>query len=113
MRIEFWQNESGRNPVLEFIGGQPNNAAGRITKVIGDLERHGMKLIGSSKMKPLTGYQNLYELIIDFKGVFYRIVFCIVENTGHMLEAFKKKKNRTPERHIKVALARQQSLRVN
>lgn len=73
MKIEFWQNQSGRSPVIEFIKKEPNAAAARIMKTVDHLAQRGTLLLGSGKMKPLTGYR-LYELIINFKGVFYRII---------------------------------------
>ncbi|GEM_PF-2272237 len=110
MKIEFWENKSGRSQVFEFIERQPNEAAGRIMKTIDHLARQGTELLSSSKMKTLTGYRHLYELRVDFKGTFYRIIFCISENVAHLLVAFAKKGNHTPERYVTTALTRQRLL---
>lgn len=111
MEITYWQSESWRTPVLEFIEKQPAQAKQRIMKTIVHFSEQGMNLLSTpNKMKQLTSFRNLYELKIDFKGVFYRIIFCIVRGAAYLLTAFKKKDNRTPAVHIKTALTRQQSL---
>lgn len=111
MEIRFWENESRRLPVLEFIERQPAKAAQRIMKSVDHFAEQGMGLLFSpSKMKALNGYSNLYELKIDFRGIYYRIIFCIIGGITYLLTAFKKKANHTPARHIKTALIRQQSL---
>ena len=107
MEIKFWENKSNRAPVFEFIESQEANNKQRIMKSVDHFAQQGMNLLFSpSKMKALSGYRNLYELRIDFKGMFYRII----KGVAYLLTAFKKKANNTPSRHIKTALIRQQSL---
>jgi phage-related protein len=111
MEIKFWENKSKRAPVFEFIERQQPNEKQRIMKSIDHFAEQGMNLLFSpTKMKNLNGHRNLYELRIDFKGMFYRIIFCIIKGVAYLLTAFKKKANNTPIRHIKTALIRQQSL---
>lgn len=111
MEIKYWETASNRIPVAKFIADQPDDAAQRIMKNIEHFAGQGLGLLSvPSKMKQLTGYTNLYELKIDFKGMFYRIIFCVIRGVAHLLTAFKKKDNHTQKRHIKTALTRQKSL---
>jgi len=108
MEVRFWETESGRRPVYKFVNDQPPEAFARIAKDIDHLEQRGLKLLANpKKFAPLPPYRGLYELKIDFKGVFYRIILCVVRGVAHLLVAFKKKDNRTRRSHIKTALARQ------
>jgi phage-related protein len=75
-------------------------------KDIDHLQQQGLGLLATKKMKQLTGYKHLYELITNFKGVGYRIIFTVVNGEAWLLEAFKKKSNQTPQRHIDTALGR-------
>lgn len=111
MEVYYWQNESGRMPVYEFVTEQSPDARQRIMKTVEYLADRGLKLmISPSRMKQFKGYKNLYELKIDWRGIFYRIIFCVVNGAAHLLVAFKKKDNRTTERYIKTALNRQRAL---
>jgi phage-related protein len=114
MTVRLWTSATGRIPVEKFIGRQPPDEAARIMKDINQLEKHGLELLKLSpnKLKCLTGYTNLYELRTNFKGVFYRVIFCVKDRQIWLLEAFKKKSNETPEGHIKVALKRRLSLEI-
>lgn len=111
MEVRYWKTSTGRSPVVEFIAKQPDRAAQRIMKSIKHFADQGMNLLAySDKVKGLTGYKGLYELRVDFRGVFYRIIFCIVRGTAYLLLAFKKKGNQTRPTYIKTALTRQQQL---
>ncbi|HEX7259482.1 MAG TPA: type II toxin-antitoxin system RelE/ParE family toxin [Candidatus Saccharimonadia bacterium] len=108
MIVTFWTSKSGRCPVADFIAKQHKAAAQRIMKDIDHLEQQGLKLaISPNKLKPLQGYKKLYELKTDWGGVGYRIIFAIIDGKAWLLEAFKKKGNSTPQRHIDTALRRQ------
>jgi phage-related protein len=111
MEVEFWKTWSGRSPVYKFLEKQPPDASTRMLKDIEHLEKQGLKLaVNPNKVKALTGYKDLYELRTDFKGVFYRIIFCVNNGKAYLLEAFKKKRNDTKPNHIQTALKRQHSL---
>jgi hypothetical protein len=111
MEVKFWGTESGREPVYKFLKRQPPTAFARIMKELEYLEKQGLDLlVNPNKLKTLTGYKNLYELRIDFKGVFYRIIFCIDKGIAWLLLAFKKKDNSTLEQFLRTAHTRQQSI---
>ena len=111
MEVEFWKTKTGRAPVFKFIKKQPAEASARLLHDLEHLEKQGLKLqIYPRKLKALTGYKGLWELKTDFKGVFYRIIFCVKDGKAWLLEAFKKKDNHTRLKYINVALKRQKSL---
>jgi phage-related protein len=113
MQIKFWQTKAGRFPVLEFIEDQPDEDSARIMKGIDHFSKQGLSLLSNpDKMKKFTGYDHLYELKVDFKGVFYRIILCVSRGIAHLLVAFKKKGNQTPRAHLKTALTRQQTITI-
>lgn len=111
MEVEFWKTWSGRSPVYKFLENQSSDASARIMKDLDHLKKQGLRLlINPNKLKSLTGYKDLYELKTDFRGVFYRIIFCTKHDKAYLLEAFKKKSNDTKADYIDKALKRQQSL---
>jgi phage-related protein len=107
MRVKFWVTASGRAPVALFIRKQSPLAGQRIMKDIDHLEQQGLELaINPSKVKSLRGYSKLYELKTYFQGIWYRIIFVVINGEAWLLEAFKKKGNGTPQRFIDTALKR-------
>lgn len=112
MKINFWQTSSGSSPVLKFIDEQEDKPASRIMKDIDHLEQQGLNLLTTKKMKHLTGYKQLYELITRFMGMGYRIIFTTIGNEAWLLEAFKKKSDDTPQGHIDNAVSRQRQLQM-
>lgn len=110
MNIELWQTSSGRFPVLQFIEGQTPNVKQRIMKSIDHFEERGTSLlINKKKLEKLTGYKYLYELKISFQGVAYRIICKIKGNIATLLNAFKKKDEKTRSQYIKQAYERSNS----
>ena len=86
--------------------GQPAKAIKTIyrqLKRVGDYELNF--LVHAGIIKKLKGYA-IWEIIIDFNNVCYRI-FCVIRNAVLCLvHGFIKKSNRTPAREIKTALSR-------
>lgn len=110
MKINIWQTSAGSSPVIKFINDQEDKPASRMMKDIEHLEEQGLRLLATKKMKQLTGYKHLYELITNFRGVGYRIIFTVINGEAWLLEAFKKKSDETSQRHINNALNRRNQL---
>jgi phage-related protein len=111
MEVKYWTTASERPAVFEFIESQPPDAAQRLMKSVEHLAEQGMNLLMvPSRAKHLRGYADLYELKVDYKGIFYRIIFCVKHGIAYLLLAFKKKTNSTPMKHIRTALSRQQAV---
>lgn len=110
MIINVWSTDSRRSPVMSFIDSQDDKAAARILRDIDHLEEQGTGLLITKKMKKFKNYTSLYELITNFKGMGYRIIFTIINGEAWLLEAFKKKSFDTPQHYINTALTRRKSL---
>jgi len=110
MNIKMWRTAAGSSPVSDFIGDQEDKPASRIMKDIEHLEEQGLRLLATKKMKRFTGYNQLYELVTNFKGVGYRIIFTVINGDAWLLEAFKKKGDVTPQRYINTSLARRNQI---
>jgi phage-related protein len=106
MKVEFWTSSVGRNYVGEFLAGVPAKAMKKIDRSLGRLKRYGLiPLLQSREAAKLHGY-DLYELIVDFNKVFYRIFFIVRAGVCYLLSGFTKKSNHTPTQEIKTALTR-------
>lgn len=105
MEIELWENTRGESPVAKFIENQEPKTRKKILWVIDRLEEEGIKLLFTNFMKKLQGYK-IHELVIPFRGVFYRIFFVIRNHKALLIHAFKKKTNHTPRGEISITLKR-------
>lgn len=111
--VEFWQKERGDSPVTLFIKGLINNKAKKkIFRTIELLEKHGHHSLCKVKQAKKLNLQSddLYELIIDYQGIAYRIFFVIRGYMYWLLHGFIKKSDKTPPREIEVALARARTI---
>lgn len=110
MEIEVWENESGRSPVRDFIMTESPKAQRRIQWVLDLFEEKGLSFIlFTGHVNKLQGYK-MYEIVVSYGGVFYRIFFVIAKGIAWLLHAFKKKTNATPLKEIKIALKRAKQL---
>lgn len=102
MQIKLWENPTGRSPVLKFIRSIPVNHGQRIIKDIEQLEKFGIDQLieGSSKLKLLRGKYILYQLTTKIQGMSYRVLIYRTSSEAWLVEAFKKKTNKTPRIHI-------------
>ena len=100
-KIELYENARGEKPVEEFFDSLDKKANFKITHAIELLETFGIEG-GYPHVKKLTG-TNLWEYRIlgsDSIRIFY------VSMTGKIfliLHGFKKKKQKTPTKEIKIA----------
>lgn len=107
MDIKFGKSSSGGEYVKEFIKNiNDAKTQAKIVKHLELLEGHDLlSAIKAQLIAKLHGY-NLYEIVIDYNKVFYRILCSIKQPTCWLLHMFKKKKNSTPLVEIKTALQR-------
>ncbi len=110
MEIEFFTSSGGRCYVGEFIEDLPNNTQAKITKRLELLEKHGVNFVTHAGiMKKLHGYE-LFEIIVNFGKIFYRILCVIRAKTCWLLHMFIKKSRETPAREIETAQNRMREL---
>lgn len=103
-KINLYRDPRGKSPVKEFIDGVEVKAQTKVRNAINLLKEFGV-MTGSPHIKKLKGTE-LWELRIlgtDSIRIFY------VTMTGRiflLLHGFKKKKDKTPQKEIKIALER-------
>ena len=99
--ILFYKTLQGDTPVNDFILGLDLRAQAKVRDTIKMLQEFGIRL-GQPHVKKLTGTE-LWELRIvgsDSIRIFY---IAISGKNFLMLHGFKKKKDKTPPKEIKVA----------
>jgi phage-related protein len=110
MKIEYYTSSGGESYVEEVILMQAPKMIKKILKTIdmiidwgvGPSSRAGM-------MKKLHGY-DLYEILVDFNKIFFRILCVLKDGVLYLLSAFCKKSPNTPDREIDTALKRAKQL---
>ncbi len=106
MEVEYWLSSSGRNYVGEFLDEAPAKARKKIDRSLDRLKGYGLiPLLQSREAAKLHGYE-LYELIVDFNRVFYRIFFIVRRGICYLVHGFIKKSNSTPKKEIETGLGR-------
>jgi len=101
-KVKFFQTKRGNYPVKEFIEKLEKKTYARALRSIALLQKFGpfLKMPYSKKIAP-----GLYELRI--KGAeAIRIFYTLVNGKYYLLHAFKKKRQKIPEKEIKLGLDR-------
>lgn len=103
-KVVFYRNPSGDYPVQRFIDNLDIKVQSKVLNKIKLLQNFGIRL-GSPHIKKITGTE-LWELRI-LGGDSLRILYVtMVGRTFLLLHGFKKKKDKTPQKEIKIAEAR-------
>jgi len=109
MEFELWKNENGVCYAEKFIKDQPDVVALKIIILLEDLSKFDFfVLLNKEKVKKIE--KDIYEVRLKIQGDFYRFLFVIRGNKAWILEAFKKKTNKTPRKHVENARNRMLSL---
>lgn len=110
MGVEFYCSATGTDYVGDYILGLPAKIQKKIERELELIEKYGFNfLTHSGYAKKLHGY-DMYEIIVNFGSLCYRI-FCVIRNTTvWLLHIFLKKTNGTPIREINTALSRSKEL---
>lgn len=103
-KIFLYRTAQGDSPVKEFIDSLEIKSQSKIRNTIQLLRNFGTRL-GSPHTKKLTGIQ-LWELrILGADNI--RVLYVATTNkTFLLLHGFKKKKDKTPQKEIKIAVSR-------
>lgn len=107
MEIQFYQTTRGDYPVLEFIENLPIKHQKKIYYRIDLFKQLGLqKSLQGGDAKNFKGnkYKGLYELIIDYDKIFYRILFTMIKNACWFVHAIKKKSDATPPQALNKAI---------
>jgi len=105
-RIEFFTNEHGKSPVLEFIKSLTDEERAKIRNQLRLLKEFGVSL-GLPQAKPLTGHKPLWEL----RPMPTRLIYAAFTGKRFViLHGFKKTTQKTLKKEIRVAQKRYQAL---
>lgn len=104
--IITFETPRGEKPINEFIKKQNPSARSKIIHKIRLLKRYGNQL---SMPHAKTLGEGLYEIRVRGKEEL-RIFYCFEKQTIHLLHAFKKQTQDTPQKEINLALNRMKSL---
>ena len=103
-RVLYYQNESGREPVAEWIDNRSVREQVKLFWVLERLAESGFSL-GPPWLKRLD--DDIWEVRLKYGGALPRILFYQRDkHTLVLLEAFSKKTKRTPKRRLDTARAR-------
>lgn len=104
MRIVFYETNSKRCPVTDFIDKQPKNDQAVILSVLSDIAENGFNAKGC-QFRQLEG--KLWEIKIKSPSGGYRLLYVTIDmNLLFILHAFKKKTQKTPQKELNVARKR-------
>jgi len=111
--VLFYENSTGKTPVLDFLRKQPKVDRARLGHAIDELEWHGTKL-RLPLSRPLSLSENLFELRVSGEDNIFRILyFHFTGTTFVLLHAFVKKTQKTPSNEIDIALKRLKDFKKN
>ncbi|MCL2722655.1 MAG: type II toxin-antitoxin system RelE/ParE family toxin [Treponema sp.] len=107
-RVEMYEKEGGKMPVVDFIQGLEVKKQAKVAREIDLLEKFGSELhyphVDSIKGEK---YKGLLELRIEFASNIFRIFFFLPSiNNAILLHGIVKKKQKTPKKELDVALER-------
>ena len=100
-KIEMYENSRGGKPVEEFFDSLETKARLKIVHAIKLLETFGIEG-GYPHVKKLTGH-NLWEYRILGSDNIRILYVSITGKTFLILHGFKKKKQKTPNKEIRIA----------
>ena len=97
--LEFYSDAHGKSPVVEVIAGLPARDRAKIRNALRLLRDFGV-LLRMPHARPLTGHKPLWELRPGGVRLLY---FAHVGRRFIILHIFRKKRQKTPARHIATA----------
>jgi phage-related protein len=106
LRVNFFRQESGREPVrdwLKSLSTEDRKLIGEDIKTVQWGWPLGMPLIRSLG-------DGLWEVRTDLKGRIARVLFCTHDNCIVLLHGFIKKTTKTPDKDIRLARQRMKEL---
>lgn len=100
-KIELYKTLQGDSPVREFILSLDLKAQSKVRNSIKLLQAFGIRL-GLPHVRKLTG-TDLWELRIIGSDNIRILYIAVTGKTFLLLHGFKKKKNKTPPKEIRIA----------
>jgi len=106
--VNFYQLESGKIPVKEFLDSLTGKQAQKVTWVLELFEETA--LVPKQYFKKLSGTDNIWEVRIIFAGDIFRLLgFFDSDKNFIITNGFKKKTMKTPQNEIRTAEERKRN----
>jgi len=103
-RVVFYRDDTGSEPVKEFILAQPDGAIGEIIHVFDLLYRFDLSL-GKPYIEKVKG--KIWSLRIKHSSDYYRILYFAFSGKKFvLLHAVKKKRDKLSNKDIDIAISR-------
>ena len=105
LQAAFFVTESGKRPVRDWLMELALQDRKSIGEDIATLEFCWP--IGKPKCSPIQGVKGLYEIRSNISsGRIARVLFVLIGNQMVLLHGFVKKTQKTPDKELKLAIAR-------
>ena len=106
--VNFYQSESGKYPVKEFLDSLTGKQANKITWVLELFE--DTSIVPKQYFKKLKGTDGIWEIRIIFSGDILRLLGFFETNGNFIItNGFVKKTQKTPLNEIKIAEERKRN----
>jgi phage-related protein len=106
--VNFYQLESGKYPVKDFLDSLTGKQAQKITWVLQLFEE--TSIVPKHYFKKLVGTDNIWEVRIIFAGDIFRLLGFFDSNGNFIItNGFIKKTMKTPQNEIKTAEERKRN----
>ena len=104
MKVTFYQKQSGKNPVAEFLNDLPSDEIARIAGCLKNIEELGFD---SPRVQFRQIKGSLWEIKIKTSRSGYRFFYvCIQKEIIVLLHAYKKQSQKAPKQEIELAAKR-------
>jgi len=101
MKVTFYQKQSGKNPVAEFLNDLPSDEIARIAGGLKNIEELGFD---SPRVQFRQIKGSLWEIKIKTSRSGYRFFYvCIQKEIIVLLHAYKKQSQKAPKQEIELA----------
>ncbi len=100
-KVILYRSPNGEHPIQEFLDSLEIKAQSKVKGAVKLLEEFGVRL-GLPHVKKLTGTE-LWELRILGSDSIRVLYVAVTGKTFVLLHGFKKKKDKTPPKEIKIA----------
>lgn len=106
--MNFYQAESGKYPVMDFLDSLNGKQTQKIAWVLELFEE--MSIVPKQYFKKLKNTENIWEIRIIFSGDIFRLLgFLDVNNNFVLTNGFIKKSQKTPQSEINLAEERKRN----
>jgi phage-related protein len=105
LQAAFYKSDSGKRPVRDWLMEFSADDRKAIGEDIATLEFCWP--VGKPKCSPISGVKGLYEVRSNISsGRIARVFFVIIGNQMVLLHGFVKKTQKTPDKELKLSIAR-------